>query len=76
MLKGCKLSDGKNKLMLKQFSGAKTKRMKSCIIPTVELNPETIIVHIGTNYSKSDRSREEIAREIINKKTSFKTETK
>ena len=68
------MSDEKNKLVVKHFSGAKTKEMKSYIIPTLEQNPETIIIHSGTNDLKSDSSPEEIARDIINLTKSCKTQ--
>ena len=66
-----KLSDDKNKVVVKHFSGAKTKDMESYIIP----NPETIIIHSGTNDLKSDSSPEEITRDIIKLTTSCKTQT-
>ena len=74
-MKDWKLSDEKNKVVVKHFSGAKTKDMESYIIPTLEQNPETIIIHSGTNDLKSDSSPEEIARDIINLTTSCKTQT-
>ena len=74
-LKGWKLSDEKNKVVVKYFSGAKTKDMESYIIPTVEQNPETIIVHSGTSDLKRDSSPEEITRDIINLATSCKCQT-
>ena len=49
--------------------------MESYIIPTLEQNPETIIIDTGTNELKSDSTPEEIAREIINLTTSCKTQT-
>ena len=51
-VKGWKLSDEKNKVVVKHFSGTKTKGMKSYIIPTLKENPETIIIHSGTNNWK------------------------
>ena len=44
-----KLSDKKNKVVVKHFSGAKTKDMESYIIPNLEQNLETIIIHSWTN---------------------------
>ena len=72
-MKGWKLSDEKNKVVVKHFSGAKTKDI--IIIPTLEQNTETIIIYSATNDLKSDSSPEEIAREIINLTTSRKTQT-
>ena len=74
-VKSWRLSDDKNKVKVKHFSGAKTKDMESYIIPTLEKNPETIIIHSGTNDLKSDSSLEKIARDIINLTTSCKTQT-
>ena len=74
-MKGWKLSDEKNKVVVKHFSGAKAKDMESYIIPSLVQNPETIIVHSGTNHLKSDSSPEEIARDIMNLRTSCKTQT-
>ena len=34
----------KNKIVVKHFTGAKTKDMESYIIPTLEQNPEKIII--------------------------------
>ena len=74
-VKGWKLSDEKNKAVVKHFSGAKLKDVKSYIIPTFEQNLERIIIHSGTNDLKSDSSLEEIARDIINLTASCKTQT-
>ena len=74
-MKGWELSYEKNKVVVKHFSGAKTKDMESYIIPTLEQNPETIIIHSRTNDLKSDSSPEEIARDIIKPTTSCKTQT-
>ena len=74
-VKGYKLSVEKNKVVVEHFSEAKTKDKESCIIPTLEKNPETIIIHSGTNDLRSDSSPEEIARDIINLTTSCKTQT-
>ena len=74
-VKGWKLSDEKNKVVVQNFSGAKTKDMEPYIIPTLEQNPETIIINSGTNDLKSDDCPEEIARDIINPTTSCKSQT-
>ena len=49
--------------------------MESYIIPTLKQNPETIIIHSGTNDLESHSSPEGITRDIINFKTSCKTQT-
>ena len=73
---GWKLSDENNKVVVKHFSGAKKKKdMESYIIPTLKQNPETIIIHSETNDLESHSSPEGITRDIINLKTSCKTQT-
>lgn len=55
-MKGRKLSDEKNEVIIKHFSGAKTEEIKSYSIPTLEENPGTVIIHTGNNDLKSDSS--------------------
>ena len=55
-VKGRKLSDEKNKVVVKHFIGAKTKDVECYIIPNLKQNPETIFIHSGTNGLKSDSS--------------------
>ena len=74
-MKGWKLSDKKNKVVVKHFRRAKTKDMECNIIPALEQNPEAIIIHSGTNNLKRNSSPEEIAKDIINLTTSCKTQT-
>ena len=73
-VKGWKLSDKKNKALVKHFSGTKTKYTASYIVSTLEQDPETTIIHSGTNDFKSGNSPEEIARDVINITTSSKTQ--
>ena len=42
-------SDNKSNIFVKSISGAKTKCMKSYIIATVEIEPDAIVIHCGTN---------------------------
>ena len=74
-MKGWKLSDKKNKVVVKYFRRAKTKDMECYIIPALEQNPDAIIIHSGTNDLKRNSSPEETAKDIINLTTSCKTET-
>ena len=41
--------DNKSNVFVKSISVAKTKYMKSYIIPTVELEPDVAVIHCGTN---------------------------
>ena len=45
-------SDIKSNVFVKSISGAKPKCLKSYIIPTVELEPDAIVIDCGTNDLK------------------------
>ena len=59
-IKGCKMSNCTCKVVVKHLSGAKTKDMKSYVIPTIEQKPDNIILHTGTNDLKTVDTPEEI----------------
>ena len=42
-------SDNKSNIFVKPIFGTKTKCMKGYVIPTVELKPDAIVIHCGTN---------------------------
>ena len=65
-IKGWKMSSRTRKAVVKHFSGAKTKDMKSYIIPTVERKPDNIILYTGTNNLKNIDTPEEIIMGILN----------
>ena len=54
------------KVVVKHFSGTKTKYMKSYVIPTVEQKPDNIIFHTGTNDLKTIDTPKEITIGILN----------
>ena len=58
---------------VKSISGAKTKCMKSYIIPTVELKPDAPVIHCGTNDLRRQEQSEEIACEIANLASSIQS---
>ena len=66
-------SDNKSNVFAKSISGAKTKCMKSYIIPTEELEPDAIVIHCGTNDLRRQEQPEEIAYEIANLSSSIKS---
>ena len=70
---GPSYSDNKSNVFVKSISGAKTKCMKSYIIPTVELEPDAIVIHCGTNDLRRQEQPEEIAYEIANLASSIKS---
>ena len=60
-IKGWKMSSHTRKVVIKQFSDAKTKHMKFYDIPTVEQKPNNIILHTGKNDLKTiDRLRKKL----------------
>ena len=74
-IKGWKMSSRTCKVVVKHFSGAKTKHMKSYIIPTVEKKPDNIILYLKTNDLKTIDTSEEITMGIINLAMTCKTDT-
>ena len=66
-------SDNKSNVFVKPISGAKTKCMKSYIIPTVELEPDAIVIHCDTNDFRRQEQPEEIAYKIANLASSIKS---
>ena len=69
---GPAISNDKTKVVVKSISGIKTKCMRSHIIPTVELDPEIIVLHCGTNDLIRDEQPTSIANEIIELALSIK----
>ena len=74
-IKGWKMSSCSRKVVVKHFSGAKTKNMKSYVIPTIEQKPDNIILHTGTNGLKTIDTPEEIIMGILNLAMTCKTDT-
>ena len=54
----------KHKITVKAFGGSTIKNMEHYSKPPLEKNPELVILHIGTNDIKSDKSPSEIASNI------------
>ena len=54
----------KHKVTAKAFGGSTIKNMEHYSKPPLEKNPELVILHIGTNDIKSDKSPSEIASNI------------
>ena len=74
-IKGWKISRSTRKVVVKHFNSAKTKDMKSYVIPTVEQKPDNIILHTGTKDLKTIDTPEEITMGIPNLTMTCKTET-
>ena len=63
-VQGWKLSKSP-RVVVKSFSGSKVSDMHHYIQPTLDKNPDEIIVHIGTNDIKSGSSPGAIADSIV-----------
>eukprot|EP00111_Clytia_hemisphaerica_P008186 TCONS_00023863-protein len=63
-IKGFKLSNKSNKVVVKTFPGAKVDCMKHYIKPTLDKKPDAVIIHCGTNDLKL-KEPEDIAENII-----------
>ena len=53
------------KMFLKSFSGATVNQMTHYVKPSLEFNPDIVILHCGTNDLRSDESADVIAQRII-----------
>ena len=72
--KGWKISSHTRKVVVKHFSGAKTKDMKRYDILTVKQKPD-IILHTATDDLKTIDTPEEITMGILNLAMTCKTDT-
>ena len=57
---------------MKQFSGAKTKRIKDYMKPSLRENPDHFILNVGTNDLNTEGSPELIAKSIVDLATTLK----
>ena len=53
-------------MVVKAFSGAKTKCMEHYVVPYLEQKPENIIIHVGTNDLQCTDTASKIAGRIMN----------
>ena len=64
---GWELSNNKQRVAVKSFSGSKTEDMKDYLKPLIRKKPDEIILHVGTNDVKDNsKSAEVIAAGILN----------
>ena len=64
---GWELSDAKQRMAVKSFSGSKTEDMADYLKPLMRNTPDEIIVHVGTNDVKDHtKSAEVVAAGILN----------
>ena len=58
----------KNRIVVKSFAGATTSYMHHYIKPTLEKDPDIVILHTGTNdFKKEDTYPKQIVKDIINR---------
>lgn len=62
------------KVYLKSFSGATVSNMYHYSIPSLQYEPDLVIMHVGTNDLRTEKSPKEIANEIIKLSISISTE--
>ena len=75
-IEGYKMRQGmtsNEKVYVKSFPGAKIECVKDYIKPTLKFNPDAIILHVGTNDLRSEKSAEEIGNEVISLVNTIKT---
>ena len=66
----------KHLVKVRAFSGAKVSCMRDYANPTLrDINPEHIILHVGTNDLTSEKTASQISRSIIELGTSLKNDT-
>lgn len=63
-----------DKIYIKSFPGATTEDMKDYIKPTLKYKPNMVILHMGTNSLRSNKTAEEIATDITNLAIEAKTD--
>ena len=69
------MSSHTRKVVVNYFTGAKTKDMKSYVIPALEQKPDNTILHTGTNDLKTIDTPGEITTGILNLAMNCKTDT-
>ena len=68
-------TNDKQKVAVKSFRGAETSQMHLHAKPTIEKNPENIIIHCSTNDTSKGADPEKIAADVINLSKSISEET-
>ena len=64
-VKGHLLSTKKETVVVKTFSGATIQQMYDYVNPTLEMEPDQIVIHVGTNNLKKCEDNQEVAKDII-----------
>ena len=65
-----------DKIYVKSFPGAKSEDMIDYIKPSLKYNPDLLILHVGTNSLRSNKTSEEIAEDITKLATEAKSNAK
>ena len=69
-----KMSNKDDKIFVKSFPGATTSQMKHYVKPSLEYEPNIIILHCGTNDLRNQKEPNEIASDILKLGQSIKNE--
>uniref|UniRef100_A0A7M5XM38 Scavenger receptor cysteine-rich type 1 M130 n=1 Tax=Clytia hemisphaerica TaxID=252671 RepID=A0A7M5XM38_9CNID len=64
-VKGHLLSTPKENVVVKSFSGATTTQMYDYSKPTLEMKPDQLVIHVGTNDLKKTSNNDEIVDNIV-----------
>ena len=64
-VKGHLLSTKKENVVVKSFAGATTSQMYDYAKPTLEMNPDQLIIHVGTNDLRKTEDNQQIVKSII-----------
>ena len=56
-----------HRVVVKSFSGATTKAMRDYLKPNLELQPDEVVLHVGTNdlKAKNGKTSKEVAEAIV-----------
>lgn len=63
-LQGWRMSDKKNKVVVRSFAGAKVNDLYHYLVPTLETKPDRIILHIGMNDLRNEEPKE-VAENVV-----------
>ena len=70
---GWEVSDNYEKVVVKQFSVSTTEDIMTYIKPPLKCNPDSFIIHVGTNNLRSDQDRETTVRNVVDVANNNKT---
>ena len=75
-IQGYKMKQGMlmgEKVFVRCFPGAQTECMTDYIKPSLKYNPDAVVLHVGTNDLRNNKTPEEIGKDILSLATQIKT---